>query len=333
MPVRNEERYIGEAIGSLLSGDYPSDVMEVLVVDGCSTDGTPSIAEAVADGDARVRVLRNEKRSTPAGLNVGLHAARGAVVVRMDGHTRPAPDYVRRCVEALDRTGASVVGGLMLGRGETAFGRAVAVAMATRFGAGDARFRIGGEGPTDTVYLGAWRRDVILGLGGFDEDLPRNQDYELCVRLRESGGVVWLDPRIRSTTLTRPSPGRLARQYYAYGMGRAATVVRHPGSLRARQLVPAALVGFMGLGMALVPFAPFAPFKPALRRLLRLLAGAYCGTAAVASVRAAGRLRNRDALWLPLAYAVMHHSWGAGFWVGLVREMRARRRRRDLHRG
>lgn len=320
MPVRNEERHVGEAIGCLLIGDYPADSLEVLVVDGCSTDRTAELVAGIAAGDARVRQLQNLSCSTPAGLNIGLDAAAGAVIVRMDGHARPASDYVRRCVDALERTGATAVGGLLVGRGETSFGRAVATAASTPLGAGDARFRLGGEGPVDTVYLGAWRREDLLRLGGFDEDLPRNQDYELCVRIREAGGVVWLAPAIRSTTLTRSSPGRLARQYFGYGLGRAATAFKHPRSLRARQLVPAGLVGAMALCGALAPFARTP------RRVARLIVGAYWGAVAVASFRAGAPTGARDAMWLPVAYAIMHHSWGAGFWVGVVREALASRR-------
>ena len=318
VPVRNEGRHLGETLRCLLEGDYPVDRMEVLVVDGCSTDATADVAAEIAATDRRVRLLRNTRLTAPAGLNVGLAAAAGDVVVRLDGHARPAPDYVRRCVDALDRTGATAVGGMLVGRGITSFGRAVAVAGATPLGAGYARYRLGGEGPVDTVYLGAWHRADLERLGGFDEALPRNQDYELCERIRASGGTVWLDPRIKSDTVVRSDPASLAAQYFGYGAGRAATVAKHRRSLRARQAVPAGVVGLAAL------LGAAAMWSATARRALGALAAAYTAAVAAASLVAAGgrsgrNLRGRDAGWLPVAYGVMHGAWGAGFWSGLAR--------------
>jgi hypothetical protein len=323
MPVRNAARHLRAALAAVLGGRYPAERMEVLVVDGRSTDDTRRIVAEVATADPRVRLLDNPGRTAPCGLNVGLRAARGEVVVRLDGHAAPAPDYVPACVDALRRTGAAMVGGPLVGRGETPFGRAVALATATPFGAGDARFRVGGAaGPTDTVYLGAWPRATLERVGPFDEGLARNQDYELALRIRAAGGIVWLDPAIRSTTVTRDGPLALARQYLGYGAGRAGTVARHPGSLRARQAVPAlfvallALLGLVGAG------------RPAARGALRRLALAYGLALGLASLSAGRGAEVGVGLRLPLAYATMHLAWGAGFWLGLARELPRRRRAR-----
>jgi len=319
LPVRDEARTIGGALGPLLGGDYPAERLEVLVVDGGSTDGTREVVQALAARDARVRLVDNPRGSTPAGLNAGLAAARGEVVVRMDAHAQPAPDYLRACVAALARTGADAVGGPLVGLGETEFGEAVALAWATPFGAGDARFRRGGEGPVDTVYLGAWRREVFDRVGVFDEALARNQDYELALRIREAGGTVWLDPAIRSTTLTRSTPADLARQYFGYGLGRAATAVRHPGSLRGRQLVPAAFAAVLGV------LGPAAVVSRPARRLLAFVAGAYAAAGALETAAAARRAGPRYARHLPVVFPTMHLAWGAGFWVGLWRALARRR--------
>ncbi len=320
MPVRNEARHVRRSLCALLAGDYLAERMEVLVVDGGSTDGTRGLVSGIALSDRRVRLLANPAGTTPAGLNVGLRDARGEVIVRLDGHTLPGPDYVRSCVDALARTGADVVGGHLVGRGETPFGEAVALATATPLGAGDARYRLGGDGPTDTVYLGAWRRDVLDRVGPFDEDLVRNQDYELCVRIRESGGTVWLDPAIRSTTVTRDSPGALARQYFHYGVGRAATVVRHPDSLRARQAFPALFVALLALGL------PTARLARSARRAMGLLLGVYAGATGLASVTIAHRAGTARPASLNLALLTMHLSWGLGFWIGLLRALDDRRK-------
>jgi hypothetical protein len=208
---------------------------------------------------------------------------------------------------------------MMVGRGRSLFGEAVALATATRLGAGDARYRIGGTGPVDTVYLGAWRREVFDRVGLFDEGLERNQDYELCLRIKEAGGSVWLDPSIRTETITRSDPGALARQYYGYGKGRAGTVSRHPGSLRLRQLVPAVavLTALIGLPAALV-------WRPA-RMVMYAAVGAYCALVAVTTLRAAHGRDPRHYVALPMAFVTMHVSWGLGFWRGLIDWLTARR--------
>ena len=338
LPARNAARHLPATLAALLAGDYPAERMEVLVVDGASTDDTAAVVDAFAARDGRVRRLANAAGTTPAGLNVGLRAARGQVIVRLDAHARPAPDYVAACVAALARTGADVVGGPMVGVGETPFGAAVAVATAVPFGAGNAAFRVGGEGPVDTVYLGAWQREVFQRVGLFDERLERNQDYELCERIRRAGGVVWLDPAIRTVTVTRATPVALARQYFGYGRGRAATSLRHPGSLRPRQLVPAAFVAALAALAAAAPWSRRA--RPLLGGVLVLYLAADTWAAGWASGQASDRsLAVADQHGLPpatagrpvitatlastarllVAFPVMHLAWGVGFWAGLAR--------------
>lgn len=312
MAVRDEARHIDGVLDTLLAGTYPADRLEVVVADGGSTDGTAARVAAWAAADPRVRCLDNPAGTAAAGLNRAVAAARGDVIVRMDGHALPAPDYVAACVRALARTGASAVGGRMVGHGETPVGRAAAWVTATPLGAGDARYRLGGAGPVDTVYLGAWPRAVLRAAGGFDEGLARNQDYELCLRLRAMGGVVWLDPAIRSTTVTRGTLGGVWRQYLGYGAGRAATLRRHPRSLRWRQAVPALWVAALALAGAA------APAVPAARAALFGLAGSYGVATAGAGLLAARRIGWRDAGRVPPVVWAMHLAWGLGFWAGLL---------------
>jgi succinoglycan biosynthesis protein ExoA len=314
VPVLDEAAHVGVTVPAVLGGDYPSDRLEVLVIDGGSQDGTRDIVNRIVARDPRVRLLDNPDRTTSAGLNIGWRAARGEVIVRMDGHCRPAPDYVRACVAALDRTGAWCVGGHMVGLGETPFGTAVAAAQATRLGAGDAAYRLGGEGAVDTVYLGAWPRSVLERLSGFDPGLTRNQDYELATRIRAAGGTVWLDPAIRSVTVCRGRPADLARQYFGYGRGRAATLARHRDSLRPRQIVPAVFVAALaGLTLASI-------FRARARATLLGLVAAYASAIAASAVRVRQRSPRGAVRWLPIAYFVMHAAWGTGFWIGLAHE-------------
>jgi hypothetical protein len=208
LPIRNEADHIEACLERLLRQDYPRDRLEVLVVDGASDDGTPEVVERVRANhpDADLRLLDNPQRTVPPALNIGIRAARGDVIVRMDGHAVPAPDYVAACVAALARSGAANVGGVVEAEGATPFGQAVALATQHPLGAGDAKHRIGGAaGDVDTVPFGAFRRDVFDKVGLFDESLVRNQDYEFNVRIRAAGERVHFDPRIRFAYTPRGS--------------------------------------------------------------------------------------------------------------------------------
>ena len=314
MPVLNEAPHVAEALIPLLSGDYPREHMEILVVDGGSSDRTRDIVRELSEGylSGHLRLVDNPNSSAPTGLNIGIAEARGDIILRMDGHTRPARDYVRACVEALGRSGAWAVGGAMRGFGETAFGRAVALATSHPMGAGDASFRLGGEGSVDTVYLGAWPRAVLETVGGFDPGLRRNQDYELCLRIRAAGGTIWLDPAIQSHTLTRSSLPALLRQYFGYGQGRAATLRRHPRSLRWRQALPAAWL------LCLLLLSLLAPVWAWARIGLAGLVSVYLLAVLTASIQLGGRADGGARPWLAPVFIGQHLSWSLGFWWGLT---------------
>ena len=200
MPVRNEAAFIAESLGAVLTQDYPADRMEVIVVDGDSTDGTPKVLGQYQGSEPPVIVLRNPARIVPAALNIGIRHARGEIIVRVDGHAVIAPDYVRKSVEYLRRGDAEGVGGPMRPRGRSYFGRAAALATASPFGIAGSRFHYSEKEDffTDTFYLGAYRRDVFDRIGLFDEGFICNQDYELNYRLRAAGGRILCSPKIQS---------------------------------------------------------------------------------------------------------------------------------------
>jgi hypothetical protein len=209
-------------------------------------------------------------------------------------------------VEILRQTGADVVGGMQVPMGETPWERAIAGAMSSRLGAGDARYRIGGAaGPVDTVYLGVFLRSALERVGGYDEHFDRNQDYELNQRIRDSGGIVWFDPSIEVTYRPRGSLGHLARQYFDYGRWKREFARRHPGDLRPRQLAPPLLVVGLVAAVVLGIWWPWAWLAIAAYALLLLLSG----------LTHLGGLGG-TALLMPLALATMHSSWGVGFLFG-----------------
>jgi GT2 family glycosyltransferase len=312
IPVRNEAATITALLDTVLAQDYPANRFEVLVVDGDSHDGTPAVIETYARRDPRVRLLHNPRRIVPTALNIAIRAARGAIICRIDGHTRVAIDYVRIGVETLQRTGADNVGGPMHAVGGGWFGDAVAAATSSRFGIGS-YFHYGTEErEVDTVYLGMWPRQVFERVGLFDEELVRNQDDEFNYRLRKAGGRVLMTPAMRSWYQNRQSLTGLLRQFYQYGQWKVRVLQKHPGQMSWRHFVPPAFIAGLGgltvLGGA-VPLAAAAS---------RAVFGIYVVSVLAVAGSIAGRQGVRAWLATALAFVSVHAAWGAGFLNGLI---------------
>ena len=208
MPVLNEERHLAEAVHAVLAQDYPGELELVLAV-GPSRDRTQEIAEKLAADDSRIIVVPNPTGRTPHGLNACIKASQYSIVVRVDGHSLLPSDYVRAAVETLEETGADNVGGLMAAEGVTPFEKAVARAMTSKIGIGNAPFHTGGgAGEAETVYLGSFRRSALDRVGGYDETFVRAQDWEMNHRIRQTGGKVWFTPRMHVTYRPRPERPR-----------------------------------------------------------------------------------------------------------------------------
>ncbi|MDP2014091.1 MAG: glycosyltransferase family 2 protein [Actinomycetota bacterium] len=318
MPVLNEERHLREAVLQILNQDYQGEI-EVVMAVGPSRDATQQVADALAAEFTSVHVVQNPSGKTPAALNAAIARAAGDVVVRVDGHALIPHDYVANGVQVLNATGADNVGGIMDAKGSTPFESAVARAMTSRFGVGGAAFHIGGEpGPALTVYLGCFRADALARVGGYDETMERAQDWEMNLRIRQTGGVVWFTPQMRVEYRPRANTLALARQYHDYGRWRREVARRHPETLSLRYLAaPIAvvlvalglIVGVIGLasGMTWLALAGFAmPLGYLLANLL----------ASLISALGKPRLGLRGTAALPLVYATMHAAWGLGFLRG-----------------
>jgi len=326
LPIRNEAKFIARSLGAVLAQEYDPRRMEVLVADGMSTDATRAVVEACAAAapEVPVAIVDNPEGIVPTGINAALSRARGDVIVRVDGHTVVEPDYVRECVEALRRSGAQNAGGRMTAVGTGAVARAVAVATSSPFGVGGARFHYSPrEEWVDTVYMGAWPRDVLDRIGGFDPEMVRDQDDELNYRLREQGGRILLSPRIRSRYFNRSSFRSLARQYAQYGFWKVRVMQKHPREMRPRQFAPPAFVVALAAGVVA------SPFSAAARAGLAGLTATYLAAALAATAAAARRAPGKDLPLLPAVFAVLHLSYGAGFLVGLARFWNRWGRRRN----
>ena len=320
IPCRNERAHIEACLRSVLRMDAPEGGFEVIVADGMSDDGTREIIQRIATEDARLRLVDNPKGTTPCGLNVGINAARGDIVVRMDAHTEFAPDYLTQCIRVLEETGADNVGGPALTRSRSYVQRAVAAAYHSRFAVGGAVFHLAWyEGPADTVPYGCYRKRRLLDVGLFDEELVRNQDDELNLRLLRAGGRIWQSPRIRSWYTPRDSLRGLFRQYFQYGYWKVRVVQKHRLPASWRHLVPGTFVAVLALLGAASVVVPLA----------RVAFGALAAVYAVA-VLAASVVSAAQAGWgllpiLPAVFACYHFAYGCG-WLAGVWDFVVRRR-------
>ncbi|HEV3310522.1 MAG TPA: glycosyltransferase family 2 protein [Chloroflexota bacterium] len=309
MPVRNEAGYVSTAVLSILSQTFDPARTEIIAVDGMSEDRTVSILAEALGGRPNARVLSNPARTTTSGLNLAIRGTTADVVLRVDGHCRLEPDYIERCVELLAETSAGNAGGLMRPRGTTAIGQAMALALCSRFGIGDSRFHyLERQEFVDSVYLGAFRRDVLLEVGLFDESLRANEDFELNHRIREAGYGVLLSPTIRSSYVPRESVTSIGAQFYRYGRHKARVMRKHPESIQLRHLVPP--VAVMTLLAAVLTRLVF-------RRKSLLPVWIYGGAVAFATLVTARPKRLAPALML--VFPAIHLSWGTGVLVGLLR--------------
>jgi glycosyltransferase involved in cell wall biosynthesis len=313
MPCLDEEGFIEACVRGALAQDYPADRFEVIVADGGSRDGTVAILERLAAEDARVSVVPNPGRYQSAGMNEVLRRARGDVIVRMDVHADYAPDYVRRCVEVLERTGADNAGGAARARATSFFQRAVCAALQSPLGVGGSAYRNpDNEGWVETVFNGAFRREIFERVGLYDPRAITNEDAELNQRIAMAGGRVYLSRDIMTWYYPRSAPGPLARQYFKYGQGRARTLLKHGRFLSLRPAIPFLMV--LG-GTALVATSGVQPFTP-------FAFAAYAGLTLAESIRVG---RELGPAGVPVVWAIfplLHVSHGLGFAAGLLRYLR-----------
>lgn len=309
IPARNEEAALGECLDSILRQDYPN--LQVIVVDGASIDRTPEVIKAYQEQDARVEVINNPDSIIPKSLNLALAAARGRWLVRVDAHATIPRDYVGRAAEHL-RTGHwGGVGGRKVGVGVTVAGMAIAAAMSSRFGVGNSTYHYGDRQQTvDHIPFGAYTTDVVRTLGGWNEELRVNQDFEFDFRLRAAGHQLLFDPQLAIDWTCRQSLADLFKQYRRYGKGKSIVAMLHPASLEPRHLAAPSLV-----------LCWFAALPLSFRRS-RLTAAAtlpYIAALTVASLSTASRVPGFSArIRVPGAFLTMHTAWGLGFWEGML---------------
>ena len=315
IPVRNESNFINQCIDSVIAQNHPSDQFEILVIVGMSTDSTrDKVAEYQRQDHPRIRLLDNPGKIVPTGMNLALREAKGEIIIRVDGHTMIESDYVNQCVNILESTGADNVGGKMTALSTTRFGHAVAEATSHPFGIGDAKFHYSDKQEwVDSVYMGAWPRRVFEEIGLFDEDMVRNQDDEFNYRLRRAGGRILLHPDIRSKYSVRNSPRALWNQYFHYGLWKVRVLQKHPREMSVRQFVPPAFVLSI-----IISFILILAFSSGWISLVAI-AGLYLVVNLLFSLTIAKKKGWQLLGLLPVAFAIIHISYGLGFLVGLFK--------------
>lgn len=318
IPCYNEVATIRPLLDALYDQTYPRQAMEVVISDGGSTDGTQDAIKEwqSAHPDLPITLVVKPSRGIPSALNLALDAARGVIIVRLDAHSKPNPEYVSRSVEALETGRAENVGGVWdIQPGNNRWiARSIASAAGHPIGVGDARYRYTDQaGYVDTVPFGAFRRELLDRIGKFDETLLTNEDYEFNTRVQQSGGRIWLDPGIRSAYIARATLSALARQYWRYGYWKVQMLRRYPNTLRWRQALPPIFVAGLALLIVLAPFIKIALWA------LAMIAAVYTLILFLTGLQLA--IREKEGLLIlgvPLSIATMHFSWGTAFLWGLI---------------
>lgn len=315
VPVYNEEAYMEAMLESIYANNVPESTYEVIVIDGMSTDGTRDIVKRFMKDHPNLSLLDNPNKTVPYAMNIGIRAAKGEVIIRVDGHAEVAPEFIRTCLEELEaHPECACVGGYIENVNENDIAEAVALAMTSPFGVGNAMYRFGTyEGYVDTLLFGAYRREVFDDIGLFDEVLTRNQDDDLNYRLTKAGYKIWLSKRISSKYYVRGSFPKLYRQFKQYGYWKVYVNRKHRTVTTLRQLAPIALVlAFIFLGVAAL-FSDFG--KMAFTALLFV----YLGTGVAATL--AKTREPATFLRVLAAFITMHFAYGFGYLEGLIEFM------------
>ena len=302
LAVRNEGAHLANSVQAILSQDFTGP-LEVIVALGPSDDGSEVIAQKLAESDSRITIIASPTGRTAAGLNLALKCSQYSNIVRIDGHAQIPQNYLTLVLEILTQSGAVNVGGVMAADGQSVFERCVARAMRSPLGVGASRFHTGGSaGAVDTVYLGAFRKEALLAVGGFDERFTRAQDWELNFRLRAAGGSIYFDPRLIVSYQPRSTLSALARQYFEYGRWRRVVSRRHQGTINLRYLAPPFTVLVCALSIILGTLVSTIFLLPVLIYALFIV---------ISSVIIGKSLS--EVLSLPSILLTMHMCWGLGF--------------------
>lgn len=315
IPIKNEELYIKNCLDSVLSQDYPKEKLEILLCVAPSTDRTEEIIHEYQEKYPYIHILENPKNTISCGVNIGIKAAKGDYIVRLDAHTEFAMDYISKCIEYLLKTGADNVGGPTAVKGKTPIQRAVAAAYHSPFALGGGKQHIKDyEGYSDTVSFGAFKKTTAESVGYFDENLILNEDDDFNFKISEAGGKIFITPKIRSQYYPRDTYKGLIKQYYGYGFWKVAVIKKHKKPARLSHLIPMLFVLYLIFGGLL------SIVSKRIRKLYGGILGVYFGLDIAASFTLED-VDKQDGIFLRfrliLIHFLLHVSYGWGFLKGI----------------
>ncbi len=315
LAIRNEEEHLDKSLKSILGQDYPRDKIEILLIDGMSTDNTPQIIEAWMKKDPRVRSLQNPRMIVSTGMNIGIAESKHDLILWTSGHVILQPDHLRRCVVTMEKTDAAAVGGVLRTDGNTTTGRINAAVLSSRFGIGNAPHRVATtSGWVPTVTMALYNKQAIIDAGGFDESLPRNQDNDLHDRMNRIEKKSYIDVEIKPTYLCRETFGGLLRQAWSNGLWNVIAMKTGRRGFQLRHFVPMIFVGVIVLLFGLLPVTDLALYP--LIGILAMYAGAAVSTSLIVGL---SRSMTWQILVMPIWFLSLHIAYGAGSWAGLLR--------------
>ena len=316
IPMRNEEKYIGKCLDSLLAQEWDGGSLEVVVVNGESEDGSKQIVENMMPIFPHLKLLDNPRRITPISLNMGVKAATGDVIIILGAHSYVAKDFVSKNLHFLDTMAVDCVGGSISPVGDTYQGEAIALAMSSPIGVGNAFYRYSKvQRLVDTVQFGAYRREIFYRIGYFDEELVRNQDFELNHRIVSTGGRILLAPQVRGYYVVRSSIPKLFKQYFDYGFWKTKVISKEVGAFRLRYQIPPIFI------MALAVTGLLGLFMPMLWSLFQGIVILYAGLVLFASLKISLNSGIKYLFVLPLAFITLHFGFGLGLITSWIQRL------------
>jgi len=319
IPMRNEEKYIGKCLDSLLAQDWNREALEVIVIDGASKDRSREIVESMIARFAQLKLLVNPRCITPVSLNMGVKAAAGEVVIILGSHSYVAKDFVSKNIHYLDTMVVDCVGGSIAPVGDTYQGEAIALAMSSPIGVGNAFYRYSKvQRLVDTVQFGAYRREVFRRVGYFDEDLVRNQDFELNHRIVSTGGRILLAPEVHGFYVVRNSIPKLFKQYFDYGYWKTKVVSKEIGAFRLRYQIPPIFI------LTLVISGLLGIFSPVMWSLFQAILALYGVLVALTTVKISFNNGLKYLPILPFAFITLHFGFGFGLITSWVQRLIAK---------
>ena len=320
MPIRNEEIFINKCLSSILSQTYPKEYLEIIIVDGISNDKTREIIKSTSSDIINIKLFDNHKMIVPFGFNIGLSESIGDIIIRIDGHCLINDNYVQNCVDIIEKTGYDCVGGPIENSAKGRIGNLINLAQSSFFGVGGVDFRkaINTGKFVDTLAFGAYKREVFAKLGGYDEELKRNQDDEFNFRLIQNGGKIWLDPLIKSTYYPRTSIIRLFRQYFEYGLYKIRVFQKRKSVASIRHLVPAC---FVLLILILFLFAYLITGLPLIIFcFIYFISSLFSSIYEFAFLDAKKEINFFNLIFItPIIFFTLHFSYGLGTIFGLIK--------------